>query len=35
MAQYYKFNVKVFEEIKDMEKSCVLMFLIQMAQGKK
>lgn len=35
MTQYYKFNVKVFEEIKDMEKSCVLMFIIQMAQGNK
>ncbi len=35
MVQYYKFNVKVFEYVKDMEKSCVLMFIIQMAQGKK
>jgi len=35
MTQYYKFNVKVFEHLKDMEKSCVLMFLIQMAQGNK
>lgn len=35
MTQYYKFNVKVFEEIKDMEKSCVLMFLIQMAANRK
>ena len=35
MAQYYKFNVKVFEYVKDMEKSCVLMFIIQMAQGNK
>ena len=35
MTQYYKFNVKVFEYVKDMEKSCVLMFIIQMAQGKK
>lgn len=35
MAQYYKFNVKVFEHLKDMEKSCVLMFIIQMAQGNK
>ena len=35
MTQYYKFNVKVFEHLKDMEKSCVLMFLIQMANNKK
>ena len=35
MAQYYKFNVKVFEHLKDMEKSCVLMFLVQMANNKK
>ena len=35
MTQYYKFNVGVFEYVKDMEKSCVLMFIIQMAQGNK
>lgn len=35
MVQYYKFNVKVFEHLKDMEKSCVLMFLVQMANNKK
>ena len=35
MIHYYKFNVKVFEHLKDMEKSCVLMFIVQMAQGNK
>ncbi len=35
MIHYYKFNVKVFQHLKDMEKSCVLMFLVQMAQGNK
>ena len=35
MAQYYKFYVKVFEHLKDMEKSCVLMFIIQMAANNK
>ena len=35
MAQYYKFNVTIFQHLKDMEKSCVLMFIIQMAQGNK
>jgi len=35
MTHYYKFNVKVFEHLKDMEKSCVLMFLVQMAANNK
>ena len=35
MTQYYKFNVRVFEDIKDMEKCCVLMLIIQMANNKK
>ena len=35
MAQYYKFNVTIFQHLKDMEKSCVLMFLVQMANNKK
>lgn len=35
MAQYYKFNVTIFQHLKDMEKSCVLMLLVQMANNKK